>query len=129
MRYRTIDAMLFETAGHENWIVRVINSEEDAVTIDIWRWIWFFSVRVSVRVFRQKNMEGNSRIEEVVRDYFWKGYKYNDILALLRTVHHYETTIDRVRGLLRKLGLRRRGVEIQLEDVESAIEVAKKQIS
>ena len=71
----------------------------------------------SVLVF-QVHMEGNRLTTEAVEGYFWKGYKYSEILALLKSVHHHETTIDR---FLRKRGLKRRGVD---ESVKNAIEVA-----
>ena len=61
----------------------------------------------------------------LVIKYFQEGYTYPVILTFLQRAHGLEMTLDRLRGVLRKLGLKRRGDDVQspIDDVERAIQV------
>ena len=61
----------------------------------------------------------------LVIKYFQEGYTYPVILTFLQRAHGLEMTLDQLRGVLRKLGLKRRGDDVQspIDDVERAIQV------
>ena len=58
--------------------------------------------------------------EDVIRQYFEDGYKYADICKFLKLRHGISLTLDQ----LKAMGLKRRGVESSIEDVQAAIDVS-----
>ena len=63
--------------------------------------------------------------ESLIKQYFDRGYTYKDIRAFLEAKHGIVLSEDQLRGLLKRLGLKRRGSESSLEEVEAAIRVSK----
>ena len=63
--------------------------------------------------------------DELIKFYFMKGYTYNNIRSFLETKHSIKLTEDQLRWKLKKLGLKRRGEDVQssIEEVQAAIEV------
>ena len=64
--------------------------------------------------------------ESLIKQYFDRGYTYKDIRAFLEAKHGMVLSEDQLRGLLKRLGLKRRGSESSLEEVEAAIRVTSK---
>ena len=62
--------------------------------------------------------------EDVICQYFEDGYKYDDICKFLKLRHVISLTLDQLRMRLKAMGLKRRGVESSLEDVQAAIDVS-----
>lgn len=63
--------------------------------------------------------------ESLIKRYFENGYTYKDIRAFLEAKHGIQLSEDQLRGRLKRLGLKRRGSESSLEEVEAAIQVSK----
>ena len=63
--------------------------------------------------------------DSLIRRYFENGYTYKDIRAFFETKHGIVLSEDQLRGRLKRLGLKRRGGESTLEEVEAAIQVSK----
>ena len=61
----------------------------------------------------------------LIMRYFENGYTYKDIRAFLEAKHRIILSEDQLRGRLKRLGLKRRGSESSLEEVEAAIQVSK----
>ena len=61
--------------------------------------------------------------DELLRKYFDRGYTYKDIRDFMEARHGVHLTEDQLRRKLTRLGLRRRGNDSPLEEVEAAIEV------
>ena len=63
--------------------------------------------------------------DSLIRKYFENGYAYKDIRTFLESKHGIVLSEDQLRGRLKRLGLKRRGNESTLEEVEAAIQVSK----
>ena len=63
--------------------------------------------------------------ESLIKRYFENGHTYTDIRAFLEAKHGIQLSEDQLRGRLKRLGLKRRGSESSLEEVEAAIQVSK----
>ena len=62
--------------------------------------------------------------ESLIRQYFVNGYTYKDIRAFLEIKHGIILSEDQLQARLKRLGLKRRGDESCLEEVEAAIQVS-----
>ena len=65
-------------------------------------------------------------MEELIKRYFWKGYKYGEIILLLEKRHHVEISKRSFQRYVNRLGLFRKNLHINsvslLEDVQQYLE-------
>ena len=61
-------------------------------------------------------------MEELIKRYFWKGYKYDEIILLLEKPHHVEISKRSFQRYVNRLGLFRKNLHINsvslLEDIQ-----------
>ena len=64
--------------------------------------------------------------DALIKRYFDNGYTYKDIRAFLEAKHGIVLSEDQLRGRLKRLGLKRRGsdVESSLEEAAAAIQAS-----
>ena len=65
-------------------------------------------------------------MEELIKRYFWKGYKYSEIILLLEKGHHVEVSKRSFQRYVNRLGLFRKNLHISsvslFEDVQQYLE-------
>ena len=61
------------------------------------------------------------REEEAIRDYFNKGFTYNEILALLERYHDIRMSIATLKRRSKEYGLKRRNLDYDLDSIRDKI--------
>ena len=59
--------------------------------------------------------------EELIRNYFYKGFTYEEICQFLSEYHDKEMSLSTLKRHIKQLGLQRRNAEYDIESVRNAI--------
>ena len=71
---------------------------------------------------QNKMADRDAHVEELtIRDYFNKGYTYDEILALLDKYHGIRMSIATLKRRIKEYGLKRRNVEYDLASIRDKI--------
>ena len=64
---------------------------------------------------------GNNNREDLICGYFYSGFSYAEISLLLNKRHNIQISVSHLKRILKRLGLRRRNLQIDIDNVVHCI--------